>query len=157
MQLYHFSPIENKRQLRKAVLYVAEKTSELAKEIVGKTLPISSLTVFAHYPNEFEKLSETVKTIGNFLNENNGPRVALHKPIKVGTNTVIHLRVRKPDPYRMQVGCSDFAIPDYETFKNESLSKYPNNLRLIKRKDYEMVEFFHPDFDVLAYVVSKYL
>lgn len=154
MQLYRFSPIKDETQLREAVIYVADKTSELARKIIGKFLPISSLTIFAHYPDEFEKLSEIVKTIGNFFNENNGPRVALHEPIKAGEKTITHLRIRKPDPYRMQVGCNDFET-DYETFKNENLLKHPNNLRLIKREDYEMVEFFHPDFDVLAYVVSK--
>ena len=155
MQLYRFSPIKEEKQLRGAIVYVAEKTSDLAKEVIDKTLPISSLTIFAHYSDEFEKLSGIVKTLGNFVNENNGPRVALREPIKVGENTIIHLRIRKPDSYRMQVGCNDFNVPDYETFKNENLSKYPNNLRLIKREDYEMVEFFHPDFDVLAYIVSK--
>lgn len=95
------------------------------------------------------------KTLGNLFNENNGPRVALHEPIKVGENTITHLRIRKPDPYRMQVGCNDFDIPDYETFKNEHLLRYQNNLRLIKIGSYEIIEFFHPDFDVLAYVVSK--
>lgn len=155
MQLYRFSPIKDEKQLREAVIYVANKTSELARKIIGKPLSISSLTIFAHYPDEFEKLSGVAKTIGNFFNEHNGPRIALHKPIKVGEDIIAHLRIRKPDPYRMQVGCDDFDIPDYETFKNENLLKYPNNLRLIKREDYEMVEFFHPDFDVLAYVVSK--
>lgn len=155
MQLYRFSPIKDEKQLREAVVYVAEKTSELAKKIIGKTLPISSLTIFAHYPDEFEKLSKIVKTLGNFFNENNGPRVALHEPIKIGKNTITHLRIRKPDPYRTQVGCNDFDASDYDTFKNEYLSKYPNHLRLIKREDYEMIEFFHPDFDVLAYVTSE--
>lgn len=154
MQLYRFSPIKDEKQLREAVVYVAEKTSELARKIISKTLPISSLTIFAHYPDEFEKLSEIAKAIGNFVNENNGPRVALHEPIKVGTNTIAHLRIRKPDPYRMQVGCNDFDT-DYEIFKSENLLKYPNNLRLIERGNYEMIEFFHPDFDILAYVVSK--
>lgn len=157
MQLYRFSPIKDEKQLREAVVYIAEKTSELARKIIGKTLPISSLTIFTHYPGEFEKLSEIAKTIGGFFNENNGPRVALHEPIKAGENTIIHLRIRKPDPYRIQVGCNDFDVPDYETFRNENLSKYSDNLRLIKRADYEMIEFFHPDFDVLAYVVSKKL
>lgn len=155
MQLYRFSPIKDEKQLREAVIYIADKTSELAKEIIGKSLSISSLTIFAHYPDEFEKLSGVAKTIGNLFNEHNGPRVALHKPIKARENTISHLRIRKPDPYRMQVGCGDFDVPDYETFKNENLLKYQNNLRLIKREEYEMVEFFHPDFDVLAYVVSK--
>lgn len=155
MRLYRFSPIKDEKRLREAVVYVAEKTSELARKIIGKSLPISSLTIFAHYPDEFEKLSKIVKTLGNFFNENNGPRVALHDPIKVGKNTITHLRIRKPDPYRMQVGCNDFDISDYDTFKNEYLSKYPNHLRLIKREGYEMIEFFHPDFDVLAYAVSR--
>lgn len=155
MQLYRFSPIKDEKQLREAVIYVADKTSELSKKITGKSLPISSLTIFAHYSDEFEKLSEMAKTIGNFLNENNGPRVALREPIKVGESAITHLRIRKPDPYRMQVGCNDFDVPDYEIFKGENLSKYPNNLRLMKREDYEMIEFFHPDFDILAYIVSK--
>ncbi|MDP2638773.1 MAG: hypothetical protein Q8P06_01225 [Candidatus Azambacteria bacterium] len=155
MQLYRFSPIKNERGLRGVVIYIADKTSDLAKKIIGKTLPISSLTIFAHHPDEFEKLSKMAKTLGNFVNENNGPRVALHEPIKVGENTVIHLRIRKPDPYRMQVGCGDFDVPNYVAFKNEYLSEHLNNLRLIKREDYEMIEFFDPDYDVLAYVVSK--
>ena len=155
MQLYRFSPTKNEKELCEAVVYIAEKTSDLAKKVIGKTLPISSLTIFAHYSDEFEKLSGIVKTIGDFVNENNGPRVALHEPIKVGESTIIHLRIRKPDPYRMQVGCDDFDISDYTAFKNEYLPKHSNNLRLIVRENYEMIEFFDPDFDVLAYVVSK--
>ena len=154
-QLYRFSPIRDEKELREAVVYVVDKTSDLAKKIIGKTLPINSLTIFAHYPDEFEKLSGMVKALGNFVNENNGPRVALHEPIKVRANTIIHLRIRIPDPYRMQVGCNDFDVPDYIAFKNEYLSKHPNNLRLITRETYEMIEFFDPDVDILAYIVSK--
>ena len=155
MQLYRFSPIKNEKQLREAVIYITEKTPELAKKIIGKTLPVKSLTIFSHYPDEFGKLSEVTKIIGNFVNENNGPRVTLHEPIIVGGNTITNLRIKKPDPYRMQVGCNDFDVPEYVTFKNEYLSKHSNNLRLIERKDYEMIEFFDPNFDVLAYVISK--
>lgn len=155
MQLYRFSPIKDEKQLREAVVYVADKTSELARKIIGKPLPISSLTIFAHYHDEFKNLSKIVQTLGNFVNENNGPRVVLHEPIKVGENMITHLRVRKPDPYRMQVGCNDFDVSDYDTFKNEHLPKHPDNLRLIKRVDYEMIEFFSPDYDILAYIVSK--
>ena len=155
MQLYRFSPIKNEKQLREAVIYVAEKTPELAEKIIGKTLTVKSLTIFAHYPDEFEKLSGIAKNIGNFFNENNGPRVALHEPIKVGGNTITHLRIRKPDSYRMQVGCNDFDISDYAAFKNEYLPKHSNNLRLIVRENYEMIEFFDADYDVLAYILSK--
>ena len=79
MQLYRFSPIKDEKQLREAVVYVADKTSTLAKKIISKPLPISSLTIFAHYPDEFEKLSKIARDIGNFFDESNGPRVALYE------------------------------------------------------------------------------
>ncbi len=93
--------------------------------------------------------------MGAPYNENNGPRVALHEPIIVDSNTITHLRIRKPDLERPQVGCNDFDVENYEAFKTEYLSKFPEYLFLIKRPEYEMIEFRHPDYDVLAYVVSK--
>lgn len=155
MQLYRFSPIKDIGQLQEAIIYVATKTSELAKKTIEKKLPISSLTIFTHYPDEFGNLKKILLTLGTLHDENNGPRVLLNKPIQAGDNLIKYLRVRNPDPYRMQVGSNDFDVPDYVTFKNNYLSKHPNSLRLIRREDYEMIEFFDPDYDVLAYIVFK--
>lgn len=155
MKLYRFSPIQNEKELLGAVHYVATKTTELIERVIRQKLPISSLTVFTHSQGEYGDLIKILNAIGSFYNENNGPRVVLYNPIKVGDNTITHLRIRKPDPERPQVGCNDFDVEDYNAFKEEHLSKYPNNLRLVEREDYEMIEFFDPEFDVLAYVVSK--
>jgi len=153
MKLYHFSPIKNEKELIKVIKYVAIQNSKLSKKIVGKSLPIKSLTVFSHYSSEFEKLVKILLKLGNPHNEHNGPRIILHIPVKVLGNSITHLRIRKPDPYRMQVGCSDFVVENYQNFKKVNLGKN-KNLRLIKRQEYEYIEFFHPDFDVLGYVVS---
>lgn len=150
-----FRIIKNRSELVETVRYTAAKTSELCKKIIGKSLPIHSLTVFSHSENEFEFLKELLSTMGSPYNENNGPRVTLYEPIVVDNNTITHLRIRKPDPERPQVGCNDFDVKEYETFKAEYLAKHPENLVLIKRPDYEMIEFRHPDFDVLAYIVSR--
>ncbi|MBI2232344.1 MAG: hypothetical protein HYU56_00315 [Candidatus Aenigmarchaeota archaeon] len=91
--------------------------------------------------------------MGDYYNENNGLRVRLKKPINVSGHSILFLRIRKPDPYRMQVGCNDFVVENYKTFKKGYLTKHTQNLRLIERPEYEMIEFFHPDFDVLAYIV----
>jgi hypothetical protein len=157
MKLYRFSPIQNEAQLKQAVVYVATETPELAKKIIGRRLPISSLTIFSHYPEEFENLQKIILSLGKLYNKNNGPRVTLREPIKVGDNMIQYLRVRKPDSYRMQVGCCDFEVEDYVDFEKQYLSKHGQNLRLIDRPDYQMIEFFDPDFDVLAYVVSNNL
>ena len=155
MKLYRFSPILNKKLLIKAIKYTATQTQKLCKKAIGKELPIKSLTIFAHYPHEYERLIKILYDLGSLHNEHNGPRVVLKVPIKVAQNTISYLRIRKPDPYRMQVGCNDFEVEDYRTFKSKYLTKQAKNLRLIKRPDYEMIEFFDPDFDVLAYVVSS--
>lgn len=154
MQSFQFSPIENKEKLIEAVKYTANKTSELSKKIIGEALPIKSLTIFSHFTSEYEKLVEILFEIGTLINENNGPRVALHEPIIVNDDKIIHLRIRKPDEERPQVGCNDFEVENYNYFKNKYLSQHPENLRCIVRKEYEMIEFFDPNYDVLAYVVS---
>lgn len=148
------SPIVSKEQLIEAIKYTAASASELCRKIIEKPLPIHSLTIFSHTEDEFEFLKKLLGIMGAPYNENNGPRVALHEPIVVGSNIITHLRIRKPDLERPQVGCNDFDIEDYKAFKSEHLAKHPDNLFLIKRPDYEMIEFRHPDFDVLAYVVS---
>ena len=93
--------------------------------------------------------------MGEQVGENNGPFVKLREPIELANNKLDKIRVRQPDPYRPQVGCNDFVIPDYVDFKNVYLPSRPNNLRVIERPDYEMIEFHDPDFDVLAYVLSN--
>lgn len=155
MNLFRFSPIESEEKLIEAVTYVATETSQLCEHIIGHPLPITSLTIFSHYPNEFEKLTEILLSLGNLWNENNGPRVTLHTPIVVSGHTITHLRIRKPDTKRPQVGCNDFDVANYETFKSTYLNTHPENLRCIVRPEYEMIEFFDPNFDILAYIVSE--
>lgn len=155
MKLYRFSPIQNKEELITALSYVIVQTSELSRKIIGESLPVTSATVFAHYPNEYEYLIAILHERGTSHDEVNGLRVVLHEPLAVGGNLITHVRVRPPDPYRMQVGCNDFNIDDYENFKKKYLETHPGNLRLVQREAYEMIEFFDPDYDVLAYVLSK--
>jgi len=144
----------NEEEIAKKVKYVAGQASKLSISIVGVDFPIHSLTIFSHEEKEFENLKNILFEIGQPFNENNGPRVVLNNPISAGKNTITHLRIRKPDTERPQVGCNDFDT-DYYSFKEKYLLKYTNNLKLTQRPDYEMIEFYNPKFDVLAYVVSE--
>lgn len=153
--VYRFSPISSKEKLLEAVQYVASSATKLGQQVVGEEYPINSLTIFSHYQDEFAKLKEILLEMGKLDHENNGPFVQLNNPITLPNNDLQLLRVRQPDPYRLQVGCCDFQVPNYEEFKSVFLNKNPNNLRLITRPEYEMIEFFDPNFDILAYVVSN--
>jgi hypothetical protein len=155
MTQYRFSPIKTKDELLQAVRYVAEQTSELSKKIIGCSFSIKSLTIFSHFEDEFINLKKILFELGDLYNENNGPRIKLHQPIKIGDNQIEYLRIRQPDSERPQVGCCDFEVEDYFAFKNQYLESHKDNLRLIIRTEYEMIEFFHPGFYVLAYVVSE--
>lgn len=145
--------IRNQKELIEAVAYTALQTSKMAKKVTGKTFPIKSLTIFSHSQEEFESLVKITESLGKPYNYNNGPRVELDEPIEIEGNIITHLRIRKPDLERPQVGCNDFET-DYNAFKNDYLLKHKENLSLIKRPEYEMIELHDPDFDVLAYVVS---
>ncbi len=148
-----FNPIVSVEQLLDAVRYVAEQTSVMCEKIVGERFPITSLTIFSHSPDECVLLTKLLLTLGDHYDEHNGLRVQLHVPIEVGSNAIALLRVRHPDVARPQVGCNDFDV-DYVTFKEKYLSQHFAHLRLIKRTEYDMIEFADPEFDVLAYVVS---
>ncbi len=154
-RLYRFSRIEDQERLIAAVRYVAESTTDMLKEITGESLPIGPLTVFSHYPDEFENLKSILVSMGQVTHQNNGPFVRLDQPIKVGDQKIVNLRVRMPDPYRMQVGCNDFIVNDYVKYKGGVLHTFSQNVRLFDRPDFEMIEFYHPDYDVLAYVLGE--
>lgn len=155
MKLYRFSPITNKAQLAEAVAYIAEQVSELCRKAIGQQLPITYLTVFTHYEDEYQTLVNLLAELGETSTANNGLHTKLTKPIVAKGQMITNLRVRKPDPYRMQVGCCDLGVDDFEAFKQANLGQHTQNLRLIERSEYDMIEFFDPDYDVLAYAVGE--
>ncbi len=59
--------------------------------------------------------------------------------------------IRVVDPYRMHVGCGDFEIKNFEEYKKKKLgtSEY------IREFTDDMIEIWHPDFDVLGYIVPE--
>jgi hypothetical protein len=146
----------SKEDLIKIAELIAKKTASLVERTIGLSLPISYITIFTHAQYEYERFIEWAQELGQSAEANNGLKFQLNEPLQTANGTVTHIRIRKPDVYRCQLGCADFKVEDYVTFKEEELPKHPENLRLIERPEYEMLEFF--DFDtnhVLAYIVSE--
>jgi hypothetical protein len=146
----------SKEDLLKLASLIAEKTASLVRRTSGRDLPISYLTICSHHPHEYERFIEWAEELGEKAEANNGFKFLLKEPLQTANGAVAQIRIRKPDVYRSQLGCADFEVEDYESFKKEELPKHPDNLRLIERPEYEMLEFFDFDNnDVLAYIVSK--
>ena len=140
-------------ELKEAISYVIQQEAHLAAKAVADVLPITYLTIFAHYPDEYDRLVGFIQAWGEVSEANNGVKVKLQQSITEQDQNINELRIRKPDPYRMQVGCCDFGVDNYYVFKDSHLANN-RNLRLIERPEYEMIEFFDPELDVLAYIVS---
>lgn len=153
MNSYKFSPIKTIDELYNAIKYVIKNENILSKKVIGNELPISYLTIFSHFDDEYNGLLEIINKLGQISDANNGIKVKLKKPINFDNQKVGLLRIRKPDVERPQVGCCDFKIENYDNFKNNYL-RNNDNLRLIIRSEYEMIEFFDSNFDILAYVCS---
>ena len=74
--------------------------------------------------------------------------------------TYTHLYIRRPDPYRAQVGDVDFELPEneYEVLKQSLLSGQSIvGARLFERPDLDMIELYHPDVDALGYVSPPFI
>lgn len=154
MKIYRFSPMTNVNELQEAAEYVIEQSQKLISHIAKTNLQFSGyLTICSHYYEEFETLKNEQRKLGVFDSEHNGTYVLLTAPITTEWGPIERLRVRHPDPYRYQVGCGDFHVNDYEAAKNRFLSFAPY-VREIVRPDLTMLEFWHPDFDVTAYIVK---
>lgn len=155
---YKFSPIKDKDELLDAASYVIKEIGTLSKQLIGSELPVSSVKIFAHYPEEYQKLKELLGTLGEPTFETyTSMYVTLHNPITVNGQTIELLGIRIPDPYRSQVGCGDFVIEgSYDEFeKKHIVNNDPTSfVRKAVGHTLNMIEFWHPDSYVLGYVLA---
>lgn len=165
MKLYRFSPIKNRTQLFKCIDYLHKTNYELCKKTMQSYLPVrGNIGVFTHYDDEYNFLLNLSQKLTDRLVHLNNKYFKLLKPIiipakgSIPSATYEFLYIRKPDPYRSQVGDIDYVLnaDSYGKLKN-SLSKGESRpgIRLFERPEDDMIELFDPDLDVLSYLVAK--
>ena len=165
MRLYRFSPIENEEQLQKAIEHIHFECYKLCKHSLGKYLPnAGNIGIFCHYDDEYEQLVVMRKQITKPDNDPDRKYFELLKPIVIPAKddipetTYTHLYIRRPDPYRAQVGDIDFYLEQdaYDKLKQEMLTgKKVPGARVFDRPDLDMIELCDPDVDALGYVSTS--
>lgn len=165
MQLYRFSPIKNQEELFEAIKHIHFACFNLCKQSFSTYLSVAgNVGVFCHYPDEYEFLTTLRKVLTEPSDNPNQKYFQLHTPLiipregEVPETTYTHLYIRKPDPYRSQVGDVDFILPEdtYIELKNSLLSgKKIKGARVFERPDFDMIELYDFDVDTLAYVSPK--
>lgn len=152
-KIYRFSPIQDKISLKKTWEYISIQLHKLAKEVLHEDLPVTYLKVFAHYPEEYNYLYDYLSKLGEPASFNSDKNFYVHSHQEINNNHIKFFGVRIVDPYRMQVGCGDYEVDDFTAYREKHLGKSPF-IRDVKDST-EMLEIWHPDFDVLGYVIPK--
>lgn len=165
MQLYRFSPIEDKTRLQEAIRHIHFSCYALCKQTFGKYLPnAGNMGVFCHYDKEYEILTKVREELTEPSDNVNQKYFRLREPIvipaegDVPETTYTHLYIRKPDPYRHHVGDVDFYLEPTEYAKlKQSLidGAVMKGTRVFPRPDLDMIELYDPDVDALAYVSTN--
>lgn len=154
MKLYRFSPINDNSQLDVALRYVARQAPLLSERVLGQRLSIDTLAIFSHYLIEHDALESLLRARGpeSKIATSSDRHFYVDVEAQIEGQQIRWLGLRIPDPYRMQVGYGDYSA-DYNTIAREHLGKNPYIRKL--ENNLTMLELWHPDFDILGYIVKE--
>jgi len=147
--IYRFSPIRTEGELTKVWAYLTAELEKLSMELLGKSLPINTLKVFAHYPDEEDFIHKIISEKGPKAAFSSNTSLYAEVDERIGGYDIKYLGIRKVDPYRLHVGCGDFEIEYFDEFKNRETG----NSQFVRSIKDDMIELWHPNYDVLGYVV----
>lgn len=165
MRLYRFSPIRSEAELLEAIKYTHYACYQLCRQSFGKYLPnAGNMGIFCHYDDEYGQLIDIRQWLTEPSDDPNQKYFQLLKPIIIPASGDVletiytHLYIRKPDPYRHQVGDVDFYLEqhEYDELKQSLLNgKVIKGARVFPRNDLDMIELYDPDVDALGYVSTN--
>lgn len=139
--------IENlKRLVRKLV----DEASQLnaARTSEGKAL-VNYACVFAKTDDEYADLVNLARQLGPVAQDTAMGPVFYIAPLVTVAGSLELLKIRRPDPKRLERGNADFTVADYEGFKKTYLGQ--TGFGIIKRPEMGMIELIDPAYNVIAY------
>lgn len=149
--MYRFSPVQSGSELEEIWIYLTHQLEALSQQLLNTKLPVTILKVFAHYPDEYEFLFSTISAMGKPAPFNSDTSYYVSVDKIIGGYNISHMGVRTVDPYRLHVGCGDYEVANFEEVKGQYVGKSPY-VRLFAE---DMIELWHPEFDVLGYIIPE--
>ena len=140
----------NEENLKKEIQEIVKQSSKLKDKYTNEhNASVNYACIFSHSQEEFETLIGVTNKIGKIIKDTTtGPLFNIN-PIKTISGDLRLLKIRNPDKTRTERGDADFTVSDYSDFKKKYLSK--DGFKLIKRKDFEMIELMKSNFNVRVY------
>lgn len=152
---YRFSPIVTEEGLSRALSYLAMRVPKLGQVTLGKVMPIDTLTIFAHYPEEYKFLKNLVRPRGPISKYSHGLTLYVETNFMQNGQRIRYLGIRQPDNARPQVGYGDFPVSasEYEVLQcKNSDNQFVRSVT--SGRGQRLLELSHPDFDVFGYVAE---
>ena len=149
---FRFSPILDQQRFETALDYLAVQTVVLAQRVLGRELPIDTLTLFAHSGEEYAFLDKLLRRYGPESSVTHGVTLYIDSDFDIRGYHIQFLGVRQPDPTRSEVGYADYPVDDYPAILT---ANYPGVHEIISGRAQHLLEVTHPDFDVRGYIVDK--
>lgn len=154
-KLYAFSPITSKEQFDAALKHIVEKAQKLSEQLTGTKLPIATVKVFAHYPDEFQFMNSILEQYGNLSTIGRSTSIYVDSSLVVDGNQIKNVGIRVPDPYRLQTGCVDFRVENPKEFVNSLPKNEHGYIRPFPDMQDDFIELWHPDIDIAGYIPLK--
>ncbi len=150
IKLRIFKFIMDIKDLKQQIKDIVKQSCELKDKYTHEhNATVNYACIFSQSQEEFESLIEVANKIGEIIRDTStGPLFNINS-FKTISGDLRLLKIRNPDKTRPEQGDADFTVSNYPYFKNEYLSK--DGFKLIKRKDFEMIELIDSDFDVRTY------
>lgn len=139
-------------ELKTIVLGIVDEARRLKDYRTDQILaPVNYACVFSQTQDEYESFLRTARSIGKFelAQETKAGPVFKIPPLPTSAGELNLLKIRAPDPARIERGDADFTVSDYPAFKARHLNQ--TGFGLIKREKFEMIELIEPGFRALAY------
>src|SRR6266705_2527571 len=105
-EAHPFSPVINEAYFQVCLAYIATRAAALSRAVVGRELPIDTLTIFAHGLSELQVVRDLVRTYGEESEMSHGPTLYIDSDLRMSGQHVRYLGVRDcmGDDTRPQVG-----------------------------------------------------
>ena len=140
----------NTSELEELVCKIVKQANELKNKYTNEVnAPVHWVCIFSQNQKEYNKLTNVIQKIGKVRKETSSGIVYEVGAFNTESGPLRIVKIRIPDPTKLERGDADFAVTDYLGLKKSCLSK--SGFKLIPRDSFEMIELMDADFNVRVY------
>ncbi|MBD3359849.1 MAG: hypothetical protein GF365_04055 [Candidatus Buchananbacteria bacterium] len=138
------------KELEKIIQEIVKKSAKLKdKHTTAKGAPVNYACIFAQNKQEYDELLVAANKIGKIIKETPTGFLFQIEPTQTIAGVLKLLKIRLPDPTRLELGDADFTISNFNEFEKKYLSK--KGFKLIPKENFYMIELMDPEFNVRTY------